>query len=312
MDERQERWKELHHQLVNIAGLPANRVERVSAVNGSVLLSGTTVDESPNCSPKDRHFACGFNSREMLLDRLCAAGLLSRLGRLRLEAPSHEKIWGMDLTEGALGCALSHLNVWRSIVETEASVCSSGTNSFSASPRYLVVEDDAVFPPDFLSLYQQRVSVLENVVSWELLHLGGLDTGKQCCGLRRGSAKKKTSRDCSSVSRPNSSAVKMALEQISRVPQLHRTTTAYVVTPTGAFRLSQVCFPLTFQLDTEMNSACQLPSPTETGEEEDEWESVKAFAYVRDPPCLTLQPPLVRQNERFSSDIQLTDSSIGQ
>lgn len=39
---------------------------------------------------------------------------------------------------------------------------------------------------------------------------------------------------------------------IARVPQLHRTTNAYLIKTNGAARLLQLCRPLSYQLDTMM------------------------------------------------------------
>lgn len=429
LDHRLDRWKYVYHQLTAVAGLPPERIERVSAVDGRALL--LTPTHTPNNSPSsslprsgDALSSSSSSSpprqgetpyRADVLDALCETGLLSRLGRLRLEAPEGEKIWGMDLTPGAVGCALSHLDVWQRVLrhsaervfvshssalidevfpphsclhkgeETEEDVegltetpqkeeeeengkkgktshpddaTRVGRKIMSSSwphppmasaaalpsheePFYLIVEDDALFAttPPFLQAYEQRVTLLERqfpeLVSWDVLHVGGLDTGGQCPALAL-SRQCRTSKGFTSLTSPEGrfEEKKMpccsplpSLSGIARVPQLHRTTTAYVVTPVGAERLLRVCFPLTFQLDTEMTRNVGHPSRQHEGGYENKCEvnkgskregvvdapapaaSTTAAAaalppYVLDPPSLTLQPPLVCQCPEWGSDIQ--------
>eukprot|EP00796_Vickermania_ingenoplastis_P008202 gene8202-5727_t len=310
--------------LTRVAGLPASAIERVPAVKGRDLLRGHVAAgprKGKECQQPGTAAGPGGSAsspsasgrKPEVLDRLCHLGLLSPLGRLRLEAPESDKIWGMDLTDGAVGCALSHVKVWSHILLLENG-CAAALGGDADEPplppesdlfpfyelplerearrEYLVVEDDAIFTDDFLSQYATHVTAARGqpLAAWDLLYLGGLDTGGQCAELR--------------LPHP---AETCAPSRLCRVPALHRTTSAYVVTERGADRLLQVCLPLTFQLDTEMTRQAAAVHTEASGGERGGWSGAKSppIGYVRDPPSLTLQPPLVHQDAAFESDIQL-------
>lgn len=211
--------------------------------------------------------------QQVNLQRAYEGSLISKLGYRRLQQPPGDQIWGMDLNTGAVGCALSHLLVWSRIAASTASLASHHLPS-GDKPCYLVLEDDSVFfpgcdgLPNFLQRFTSRMRAVPN--DWELVYLCGLDTGNQCRHLMVG-------------------------DGVARVPQLHRTTNGYVVTPSGAQRLLEVCFPLTYQLDTAMTMNVGLPSGSPSS----------SIPYVLDPISYTLQPPLIRQAEQLGTDIQL-------
>lgn len=394
LDRRKDRWENIYKQLTEVVGIPPGLIERVSAVDGQRLLQPPHPCTSSSHASTEKgvdHEKGPAKWNQEVLHRLVAAKLLSPLGRRRLEASRREQIWGMDLTPGAVGCALSHLEVWRQIFSLEGSSrnysrspCCSKSDSnenflsfFAAPPArnlYLVLEDDAVFSPSFLSDYHQRVTVAlslddkiqaslknedneeklkanENSVpfsfffppeiqKWELLYLGGLDTGKECKNLSLAhlflhdvDEKPIESQDfrvtCDRKCLSRQKVVKelyKSLSQICLVPALHRTTTAYVVSAVGAAQLLQVCFPLTFQIDTEMTrSATSIDSTTEkrenkrehciskkknlTDENDGVFRNFSSLAFVRTPSCLTLQPPLVCQCSEMDSDIQFPQSA---
>lgn len=219
---RADRWTFMTEQLAR-AGLGGECVQRVEAVEGAAA----------DVRALERH------------------GVLSPLAAHRLLHSAHP-VWGMDLTPGAVGCALSHVRLWAAVAAA------------AAEPRALpalVLEDDARLPEDLCARY---TALLPRVPpDWQLLYLGGLDTAGQCGALRVAS-------------------------DVCRVPQFHRTTSAYAVTPAGAQRLLATCLPLTFQVDTMMTMRVEgAPVP-----------------HVRDPVCYTVQPPLVTQAEQLGTDIQ--------
>ena len=148
--------------------------------------------------------------------RLERAGFITRLGRLRLEAPVEQKVWGMDLNYGAVGCALSHINLWLDI-------------SRRMFRRALVLEDDSIIPEHFLEAFGERI--LHVPADWELVYLSGLDTAKRGHLLQ-------------------------VAEGVRYVPQMHRTTNCYMVSASGCSRLLRECVPLTYQLDTQMTLKC--------------------------------------------------------
>uniref|UniRef100_A0A7S4P3U5 Glycosyl transferase family 25 domain-containing protein n=1 Tax=Paramoeba aestuarina TaxID=180227 RepID=A0A7S4P3U5_9EUKA len=74
--------------------------------------------------------------------------------------PLAEKFYGMDITDGALGCALSHRAVWQKII-TRKHKCA------------LVLEDDVELSPEFQHTIAARFSSVP--CDWQLLYLGGVD-----------------------------------------------------------------------------------------------------------------------------------------
>eukprot|EP00331_Platyophrya_macrostoma_P013763 CAMPEP_0176418392 /NCGR_PEP_ID=MMETSP0127-20121128/7440_1 /TAXON_ID=938130 /ORGANISM="Platyophrya macrostoma, Strain WH" /LENGTH=199 /DNA_ID=CAMNT_0017798701 /DNA_START=345 /DNA_END=941 /DNA_ORIENTATION=+ len=168
------------------AGVAKHIVERIPAVEGSKL-DATALQK---------------------------AGFLSKLGLLRCQSPDSERIWGMDLNPGALGCALSHVRMWARIAAT-----------VSEEKAVLIVEDDSVFPSDFLLRLDARMQYVPT--SWQLVYVSGLDTARRASMLQ-------------------------VAPGVSRVPQMHRTTNCYLIRPSGARSLLATCVPFTYQLDTQM------------------------------------------------------------
>ncbi|CCW69275.1 unnamed protein product [Phytomonas sp. Hart1] len=267
---RRDRLEFMRAQLFTRAGLAphAARIERVAAINGEDLR------HSSDANPFERLFRAGF---------------LSKLGLCRLrQTSSARKVWGMDLNPAAVGCALSHIELWARII----ALSSSFSTSSSSPPRFLVLEDDSLLPEAFLERYHARIAQIPagEQNNWELLYLSGLDAA--------------------------SDAVKQKLiiaPGISRVSQLHRTTNAYVVTPSGAKKLLERGLPLTFQIDTMITMNVERDSNPDYREDGGNGnnnndhhihgESARPL-YVQEPRCLSLQPPLIVQATQLGSDIQ--------
>jgi GR25 family glycosyltransferase involved in LPS biosynthesis len=222
LDHRRDRWESISRQLT-ACGAASDDIMRYSAIDGAAM------------SP----------------EHLAASGLISELGLLRLRRPPQEQIWGMDLTNGGVGCALSHIHLWAQVAARQLECA-------------LVLEDDSLLQPDMFAQFQRRFPAVP--ADWELVYLSGLDTeGK--------------------------GPLMVVADGVRRVPQMHRTTNAYVVSARGARRLLDTVVPLTFQLDTEMTT--RISSALPSGE-----------MAVTGLPCYSLHPPLVVQATRFGSDIQ--------
>ncbi|CAM44120.1 glycosyl transferase-like protein [Leishmania braziliensis MHOM/BR/75/M2904] len=259
LDRRPDRWVAIQAVCAR-AGLPVERTERVPAIEGSLV----DVNVAYRC------------------------GLVSALGLRRLKEPSEHHVWGMDLNKAALGCALSHIHLWARIAALGKVSNVSAEASAVVLPKqcFLVLEDDSTLAdakgsdsespaaspsPPFLDQLQRRMSSVPP--DWELVYVSGLDTARQCPHMQ-------------------------VAEGVAHVPQYHRTTNAYLVTPQGARRLLATCVPLTFQLDTVMTMNVGYP-PGMVGV-----AGVKTLPYVLDPVCYTLQPPLMRQSAQLGTDIQ--------
>ncbi|KAG5490233.1 hypothetical protein JKF63_00352 [Porcisia hertigi] len=260
LDRRPDRWAAIQ-TICARAGFPAERTERFPAVEGS-------------CVDVDLAHRCGF---------------VSALGLSRLKEPQEHHIWGMDLNKAALGCALSHIHLWARIAAlgSVSSVSAEATDgALPPKPCFLVLEDDSTFVDGdssgsdslgasssipFLDQLQRRMSRVPR--DWELVYVSGLDTAQQC---------------------PQMSVA----EGVAHVPQYHRTTNAYLVTPQGARRLLATCVPITFQLDTVMTMNVGYPPGVSHAKD------MRTLPYVLDPVCYTLQPPLMRQSAQLGTDIQ--------
>lgn len=188
---RSERWRSISDQLAR-AGVRPEIITRYDAVVGAAVDA----------------------------DALVRDGVLSRLCGARLRRPESQRIWGMDMSPGAVGCALSHIDLWATIAARNMQCA-------------LVLEDDSLVPSDFLEKACAGLNRVDGVLKapgeWDLVYLSGLDTDNTghrlevCPGVRL-------------------------------VPAMHRTTNCYAVTASGARRLLETCVPLTFQLDTEMTT----------------------------------------------------------
>ena len=176
--------------------------------------------------------ACGFDVARQVVryeavdgSRADAAtlvrrGLISPLGMKRLQRPESQRIWGMDLTPGGVGCALSHADIWSRVAALNLN-------------KVLVLEDDCLIQPSFAADFDAAWLRVEThpIVrdDWGLVYLSGLDT-------------------------ENRGHLLEVQPGLRLVPRMHRTTNAYVLRASGARQLMDACLPLTFQLDTEMTT----------------------------------------------------------
>lgn len=259
LDRRLDRWAAIQAVCAD-AGITAERMERVPAVDGALI----DVDAAHRC------------------------GFVSSLGLRRLREPPAHHIWGMDLNRAALGCALSHVHLWARIAALHAP---------TAAPKrsYLILEDDATLAgggdslsgvrtaahtshptAPFLAQLETRMRCVPS--DWDLVYVGGLDTAAQC-------------------------PMMTVADGVAHVPQYHRTTSAYLVTPNGARRLLALCLPLTFQVDTVMTMKVGYPQAGMSSGSAAAPRTAKV-PYVLDPVCYTLQPPLMTQAAQLGSDIQ--------
>ncbi|EPY21041.1 glycosyltransferase family-like protein [Strigomonas culicis] len=195
LDRRPDRWQHTQQELQKAKlakkfftdATPAVAVERVSGVDGCTL------------DPAQLH----------------RDGVLTDRGYERFQLPLEEKLFGMDLTRGAIGCALGHRAVWERI-RARGQQCA------------LVLEDDVEFHHRFSRVFADRWRQVP--ADWELVHLGGLDL------LARG--------------RPPRPYV---AEGVRRAYQGHRELTAYVLNARGAARCLALSTPMTWQIDTHIS-----------------------------------------------------------
>ncbi|CCW61854.1 unnamed protein product [Phytomonas sp. EM1] len=158
----------------------------------------------------------GIDGSSLDVAELHASGAITELGYQRFLLPVEEKLFGMDLTPGAVGCALSHRAVWEKVVAAKQTAA-------------LILEDDAEFNP---KLPRQLAELWGRIpADWGVVYLGGLDL------LAQGKPP-----------RP------FIAEGIRRAYQGHRELTAYVVHEKSAQRCLELSRAMTWQIDTHITS----------------------------------------------------------
>lgn len=170
---------------------PGVQVERISAIDGE------TLD----------------------VEALRRQGRISALGMQRFGLPLEQKLFGMDLTKGAIGCSLSHRLVWEKVVKNGCRCA-------------LILEDDVEFSPRFAREIKVRWPHVPE--DWGIVYLGGLDllaTGKP--------------------PRP------FVAEGVRLAYQGQRELTAYVINSAAAARCLELSASLTWQVDTHICSILQ-------------------------------------------------------
>jgi len=190
----------------------------------------------------------------------------------RILLPDKEKHFGGDLTPGALGCALSHLQIWKELAARHGA-------GDEESVAWLVLEDDCRFLPGFSA--ETLLSRLAEVPDdWEIVFLGGLDTLGMLPHLQ-------------------------VTPGVSHLYAWFRQTTAYVLRPAGARAALEVCTPLMWQLDTHLAGYHQFQEEPPAGEE-DAVGHLVGVAHTTKPMGYCLYPPLVDQaRDEFPTDVQL-------
>eukprot|EP00929_Paragymnodinium_shiwhaense_P111734 TRINITY_DN80021_c0_g1_i1.p1 TRINITY_DN80021_c0_g1~~TRINITY_DN80021_c0_g1_i1.p1 ORF type:complete len:732 (+),score=106.99 TRINITY_DN80021_c0_g1_i1:97-2292(+) len=220
LDRRPERWSHMESQFRTL-DLPATRHP---AVDGSTLDFSSLVD----------------------------SGDVSREALERYHMPEAEKMFGIDLTPGALGCAMSHMDVWKDILQRVEFESVLDTRSM-----FLVVEDDCNFLPSFSEeMLCERVAEVPD--DWELLFLGGADAA----GIQQ---------------------VLQISPGVRRAYHGSRETTAYIITAAGALAALDLCRPLVWQLDTQLTSAVEVITTTEPALS----YTLRPRSYVLWPPLVT-------------------------
>jgi len=233
LDRRPERWRFMQEQFAKLQ-MP---VQRFSAVDGKTL-------DVP---------------------QLAEIGIIAKEALPRYFLPNEQKLFGTDLTDGGIGCALSHMMIWRDIIRR----CAIG--SASPSSVFLVVEDDCQFADGFSeAVLSERLSHVP--ADWEIVYLGGQDLLHRQHEFQVGAG-------------------------VRRLYKGFRETTAYVVNLAGAKACLEVCVPMYWQVDTHLNdeSLREGLRPPRPGESD----------CTMHPRGYCLWPPIVaQQREGFPTDVQ--------
>lgn len=236
LDRRPERWSFMQDQFRRMQ-MP---VERFSAVDGQTL-------DVP---------------------AMAEAGIIAKEAMPRYFLPNEMKLFGTDLTDGGIGCALSHMFIWKDIIQRV------GRGEASPNAPFLVIEDDCKFVEDFSpKLLRERLSHVP--ADWELVYLGGQDLLRRQHQYQVGPG-------------------------VRRLYKGFRETTAYVINDAGAKVALEVCVPMHWQVDTHLNDeSLREGLKQRRGTDQD---------FTMRPRGYCLWPPIVSQfREGFKTDVQKTE-----
>jgi len=233
LDHRPERWSFMQEQFTRLR-MP---VLRWSAVDG----------------------------RTLNVPHLAEVGIIAKEALPRYNLPLEQKLFGTDLTDGGIGCAMSHFMIWRDIIQQ----CNAGT--FDEKSTFLVLEDDCRFADGFSEqVLQERMSSVPS--DWELVYLGGQDLMHRQHEYQVGPG-------------------------VRRLYKGFRETTAYLVNLAGAKACLEVCVPMYWQFDTHLNDESLRHGlrPPQPGEND----------FTMKPRGYCLWPSFVAQDrEKFKTDVQ--------
>eukprot|EP00466_Bigelowiella_natans_P000028 jgi/Bigna1/125320/aug1.1_g28 len=255
LDKRKDRWRHIRKELKRIDLM--KYVERISAVDGSKIDLEALRQEGSSGENGEKQPATISNHAYESLTQLS----------------KDELVFGHDLTRGALGCALSHINIWRRIVSEKLQ-------------RVLVLEDDAHFSHNFRQDLEARISHVPD--DWGVIYLAHLNVKDGVFW------------------HPDQGFVGLGVQYANADT---RTTVAYIVNYEAAKRLLQVTIPLYFQVDTHMTSfvAFQSLNKPPGSNPPKGFDANKIEEAVVDPRSYVLEPPLVVQLRNYGSDVQPKD-----
>lgn len=156
------------------------------------------------------------DGRDLDVRGLAAAGLISAKAMPRYELPDEQKLFGVDLTDGGIGCALSHMQIWREIIEGHK----------DGDGPFLVIEDDCEFLEGFseAELWRRLAQVPGD---WQIVFLGGQDLMRKQAALE-------------------------VAPGVRRLYKGFRETTGYLITVEGAKACLEVSVPMSWQIDTHL------------------------------------------------------------
>lgn len=124
-----------------------------------------------------------------------------------------QRTYGVSLTYGSLGCALSHKKIFEE--------CKN------ASKPYLIFEDDIILEKNFDDKLLQLIQRYESLPTFDIIYLGFHDI-------------------------PSASKVKID-DVLSKPSGLTCGTYGYILSPTGAEKILNRIFPLNYQIDSSLS-----------------------------------------------------------
>ena len=116
--------------------------------------------DQPGIGPLNVKRFIGVDGNTLDIKKETRITTLTKRNILRNSRRSHEEL---D-SAGGVGCALSHIALWQWMVDNQQELC-------------LIMEDDAVIPPDFVEKVNQSIQksvVLKDPAQWDLWIVGGI------------------------------------------------------------------------------------------------------------------------------------------
>ena len=116
--------------------------------------------DQPGIQPLNVKRFIGVDGNTLDIKKETRITTLTKRNILRNSRRSHEEL---D-SAGGVGCALSHIALWQWMVDNQQELC-------------LVMEDDAVIPPDFVEKVNKSIQksvILKDTTQWDLWMVGGI------------------------------------------------------------------------------------------------------------------------------------------
>ena len=165
-----------------------------------------------------------YDGQSLQFHTLVSQDILTKGEATRIEKDSHNRraaVQAVTLTKGAVGCALSHIDIWRKAAEA------------SPNELFVVLEDDVRLHYDFDAHFELAMAIVPD--DFSVLYLG-----TQYYANRK-AVKTVTGTD----------KVSLTLEKLTGN---NYGTFGYVISPKGASKLLENVFPLKVQVDSYMIS----------------------------------------------------------
>lgn len=192
------------------------RVATVSTTREGILHLASEIAKTQTLS-KVENFNVNVKGTDLNLKNLVDENVLSSKGRI--EAEGSFPVEAVQLTKGAIGCALAHAKIWNVSVQGNENI--------------LVLEDDVRISPNF----DRVVSVLKPCGDFSLIYLG---------------TQPYTLSDTNSVPYELHDLDLPSPTSVRRITNGNYGTFAYIISPKGAKQLLSRFFPITQQVDAHI------------------------------------------------------------
>ena len=179
------------------------------------------------------------------LDDLVREGILSQEGMVSA-MQTDIRVEAIQLTRGAIGCALSHVHLWKQIAADQRRGAT------------LILEDDVYFASDFEYRLREAIALLP--ANFSLLYLSLPDYAMRTLPIKTINFNQSYQKNASYISAGGEGGeIKTSLfgTTVRAVLGHNYGTSAYILSPAGARALLYKVMPLTMQIDSHIIAATE-------------------------------------------------------